>query len=142
MNWHKKWTKIADQSQEVIDFYATRFVEKYGYTIEYVEESPSVPKSIQLMKDISNATSFFPTDANSMFDGVADNMINNNGTEATSGTSTGVVVACVAGSGCGMRARLPRGAACRPQLLGQNDLCQPPCNAAARAWQKAHPYEP
>lgn len=47
----ENWTKIADQSQEVIDFYATRFVEKYGYTIEYVEESPSVPKSIQLMKD-------------------------------------------------------------------------------------------
>ena len=47
----ENWTKISDQSQEVIDFYATRFVEKYGYTIEYVEESPSVPKSIQLMKD-------------------------------------------------------------------------------------------
>lgn len=64
--------------------------------------SEDVQLSIQLMKDISNATSFFPTDANSMFDGVADNMINNNGTEATSGTSTGVVVACVAGSGCGI----------------------------------------
>ena len=43
----KHWHKISEQSQEVIDFYATRFVRRYGYTIEYVEESPSV---IDVMK--------------------------------------------------------------------------------------------
>ena len=43
----KHWHKISEQSEEVKDFYATRFVRRYGYTIEYVEESPSV---IDVMK--------------------------------------------------------------------------------------------
>ena len=46
----EKWTKISDQSKEVQDFYATRFVQRYGYTIEYVEEDPIVQKAIDTLK--------------------------------------------------------------------------------------------
>lgn len=46
----EKWTKISDQSKEVQEFYATRFVQRYGYTIEYVEEDPVVQLAIDTMK--------------------------------------------------------------------------------------------
>ena len=46
----EKWTKISDQSKEVQEFYATRFAQRYGYTIEYVEESPSVLQAISLLE--------------------------------------------------------------------------------------------
>lgn len=46
----ENWTLISEQSQEVIDFYATEFVRRYGYTIEYVEESPSVLNAIKLLE--------------------------------------------------------------------------------------------
>lgn len=61
----ENWTKISDQSQEVQDFYATRFVQKYGYSIEYVEESPSVPKSIAVLKDwAERGNKIAPTSSN------------------------------------------------------------------------------
>lgn len=41
-NWHK----ISEQSAEVREFYATRFVRRHGYTIEYIEEDPIVPAII------------------------------------------------------------------------------------------------
>lgn len=47
----ENWTLISEQSQEVIDFYATEFVRRYGYTIEYVEESPSVINAMKLLQD-------------------------------------------------------------------------------------------
>ena len=46
----ENWTLISEQSQEVIDFYATEFVRRYGYTIEYVEESPSVINAMKLLE--------------------------------------------------------------------------------------------
>ena len=46
----ENWTLIKEQSQEVKDFYATEFVRRYGYTIEYVEESPSVLNAMKLLE--------------------------------------------------------------------------------------------
>ena len=46
----EKWTKISDQSKEVQEFYATRFVQRTGMTIEYVEEDPVVQRAIDTME--------------------------------------------------------------------------------------------
>ena len=40
------WTKISEQPQFIQDFYKTGFVQRYGYTIEYVEEDPVVTEAI------------------------------------------------------------------------------------------------
>ena len=46
----ENWTLISEQDDEVKDFYANEFVRRYGYTIEYVEESPSVLNAIKLLE--------------------------------------------------------------------------------------------
>jgi len=46
----ENWTLISEQSEEVRDFYANEFVRRYGYSIEYVEESPSVLQAISLLE--------------------------------------------------------------------------------------------
>lgn len=46
----EKWTKISDQSEEVRNYYATRFIQRNGFSIEYVEEDPIVQKAIDCME--------------------------------------------------------------------------------------------
>ena len=46
----ENWTLISEQDDEVKDFYANEFVRRYGYTIEYVEESPSVLNAMKLLQ--------------------------------------------------------------------------------------------
>jgi len=58
--------------------------------------------AIQLMNDLSNASSFFPTSADNMFDGIADNMIDNSGKTEQSSASAVTVVVCVGAAGGGV----------------------------------------
>lgn len=46
----ENWTLISEQSEEVRDFYAHEFVRRFGYTIEYVEESPFVLQTMKFME--------------------------------------------------------------------------------------------
>ena len=46
----ENWTLIADQDEEVRNWYATQFPLRYGYTVDYVEESPSVIKAMALLE--------------------------------------------------------------------------------------------
>ena len=43
----KRRTKIADQPDNVREYYEKAFVLRYGYTIEYVEQDPHVTKGIE-----------------------------------------------------------------------------------------------
>lgn len=58
--------------------------------------------SIQLMNDLSNASSYFPTSADSMFDGIAENMISNSGSAAATNSSAVTVIICVCAAGGGI----------------------------------------
>lgn len=59
--------------------------------------------SIQLMNDLSNTSSYFPTSADNMFDGIADNMINNSGNNTEQpASSTVTVIVCVGAAGGGI----------------------------------------
>ena len=51
----ENWTKISEQSEEEQNFYATRFVQRHGYTIEYIEEDPVVTRVIEARKDYLEA---------------------------------------------------------------------------------------
>lgn len=59
--------------------------------------------SIQLMKDISNTSSYFPASADTMFDGIADNLIENgNSGSVSTGASDATVIICAAAAGVGI----------------------------------------
>jgi len=46
---HKKenWHRISEQSEREKEYYATRFVKRHGYSIEYIEEDPVVAKKME-----------------------------------------------------------------------------------------------
>ncbi len=46
----ENWTLISEQDEEVREWYRVQFVKRYGYTVEYVEESPSVIKAMALVE--------------------------------------------------------------------------------------------
>ena len=61
----ENWTLIADQDEEVRNWYATQFPLRYGYTVEYVEESPSVIKAMALLeKFMAEGHKFIMTTSN------------------------------------------------------------------------------
>ncbi len=45
----ENWTLISEQDEHVRNWYATEFVRRYGYSVEYIEESPAVIKATELL---------------------------------------------------------------------------------------------
>ena len=61
----ENWNLIAEQEDEVRIWYETQFVKRYGYTIDYVEESPSVLMAIELLEEfIKKGKKFLMTTSN------------------------------------------------------------------------------
>ncbi len=61
----ENWTLISEQDEEVREWYRVQFVKRYGYTVEYVEESPSVLKAMALLeKFMAEGHKFIMTTSN------------------------------------------------------------------------------
>ncbi len=61
----ENWNRISEQEDEVRIWYETQFVKRYGYTIEFVEESPSVLMAIELLEEfIKKGKKFLLTTSN------------------------------------------------------------------------------
>ena len=47
----EKWTPVSEQDDHVRNWYKTEFVRRYGYEVEYIEESPAVLASMKLLDE-------------------------------------------------------------------------------------------